>query len=120
MTNPNGTRFETACVRFINSPMIAGLLGVKRFHAYRIARSGRNDKGDIQLTDDVILECKATRKIDLAEAMNQLKAEVHNSGATYGAAVIKRRQKSVGQAYAVMELGDFLQLIAEREGTKIR
>lgn len=109
MTNPNGTRFETACVRYAMS---------RGFRAYRIARSGRNDKGDIQLTEDVILECKATRAIQLAEAMEQLKVEVKNADARYGAAVIKRRQRGVDRSYAVMEYDDFLSLVAEANGGK--
>lgn len=109
MANPprqKGTAFETAVVRYLNS---CG------FNVERRALSGNQDKGDIRGVPEFVLECKATKAIDLAGFVDQTTAESINAGEPYGACIIKRRQKSVDAAYVVMPLWQFAELLSERE-----
>lgn len=110
MANPSkhkGSRFEKDVVDF---------LAVNGFpYAERRALEGINDRGDIAGVPGVVLECKATREIDLATAVNEAEREAANAGVDIFAAVIKRRQKPTSEAYAVMPLRKFVELIRDAE-----
>lgn len=111
MTNPSkiaGTTFETACVRYARDWGFP--------EAERIALHGTQDHGDVRLCRGIILECKNTRAINLAAAVDQAEIEAENGGAWLGVAVIKRRQRSVPAAYAVVSYDALLDLIRRAEG----
>ena len=97
MTNPAGTKLETAVVRWM------------REHGWpfarRLAKEGAKDKGDVTLGDGLPLtiECKARKKFDLAEAIRELEAEMQNAGVPFGYAILKKRGTTdVGKYYAVL------------------
>jgi hypothetical protein len=103
MTNPSkakGTAFETAVVRFLQGRWP----GVERR-----ALAGNKDKGDIQGIPGWVLECKAVQNITLASFVDEALVEAKNAGVPYGAAVIKRRGKGIGQAYVVMTLEQWVE-----------
>lgn len=96
-----GTAFETAVVRFLDEAGVP---------AYRPAPAGSQDKGDVR-AGPWVLECKATRDIRLAEAVDEALTEMANDGATKAAAVIKRRRRNVADAYVVLPLWMFAVLL---------
>ena len=101
-----GTTFESdvvACLQAHGYP-----------HAERRALAGNVDKGDITgLGPRWVIECKAVREITLASFVDEAEVERGNAGADYGVAVVKRRGKNVSQAYAVMPLEKFVELMGE-------
>lgn len=106
-----GTRFETAIVDHMSE---------RGIYARRLPRTGVKDVGDVELRlGDVVvtLEAKATKQIDLAQFVREAEIEARNYAdkfkheETYGAAVVKRRMKGTGEAYVVMELDEFLDLV---------
>jgi Holliday junction resolvase len=109
MANPSkrkGTAWERAVQDYLNE---AGVW------TRRMPPSGSKDVGDLQAEDRdgdlFIVECKATKAIDLAGAVKEAQVEAENAGATYGVAAIKRRQKGVAEGYVVMTLADFAELV---------
>lgn len=110
MANPSkqkGTDWEMRVLRFLAS---YGL------DVQRMPPAGHLDVGDLQLTDRDgdrwCLELKATKGIDLAGAMNELKVEQERAGAAFGAAVFKRRNHDTSRGYVVMELHQLAALLA--------
>jgi hypothetical protein len=102
-----GARFErevVACLRDNGHP-----------YAERAYGAGRpRDVGDIDGLPGFALECKAHRSIDLAGFMNEAAAEADNLGDGVVPVVIaKRRGKPITDAYVVMQLGDWAQLVSE-------
>ncbi len=98
-----GTRWESAVVDFANEhgfPQIE-----------RRALRGVNDCGDLTGLPDWVLECKDEQRIELGTYMNEVKNEVQNDGAFFGAALVKRRQRPVGEGYAVLRIDDFFALL---------
>lgn len=77
----------------------------------RRALSGANDRGDISgvyfMGREVVIECKNHRKMELAEWMDELEAEMGNADAMFGAVVHKRRgcgAANFGETYVSMPL----------------
>jgi Holliday junction resolvase len=108
MSNPSkqkGTAFETGVKKALEA---AG------FDARRMPLSGAKDVGDLNVhihsekgaAYKIVLECKATKSIDLASAVTEANKECDNAEADFGFAVIKRRMKSINDAYVVMTLTD--------------
>jgi hypothetical protein len=117
MTNPAGTRWETALARYL----------VERGHltGMRRSKSGRVDKGDVFGVDDLTIQAKATRDIDLAKGVGQATLQAVNAGTRYFVAVFKARYKSVGDAYVATRLHNYLDLVEEvlqlrRENRRLR
>lgn len=102
-----GTAFESAVVGYLQEHGFP--------YAERRALRGTKDCGDIAGVPGVVIECKATRSIDLATAMNEAEAERCNAEAELGVAVIKRRHRATAGAYVVMTLHQFCQLMADWE-----
>lgn len=98
-----GTQWESECVRYLQDNGIS---------AERRALAGAADKGDISFPPD-IGECKNTQRIDLAGGIDELVKEIQNAGARYGFLLIKRRRKSVADAYAVMTFQQLVSLLKE-------
>ena len=98
-----GTTFEVAVRDHLDGAGVA---------AFRTAPAGARDEGDLLVLDwDAILECKATKAIDLAGAVDEARIEAHHAHRRFGIAVIKRRMASIGKAYVVMELDAFVDLM---------
>lgn len=108
MTNTSkrrGTDWESAVVEELRAHGWAG--------AERRALAGALDKGDIAGVPGVMFECKAERAINLAQYMKEVELQTHNAGASVGVAVVKKRNYGARDAYAVMPLHGFLQLLRE-------
>ena len=97
----------------------------REFTVDRLARTGRNDEGDlaVRLGDlAIVVECKNTRALDLSgfmreatiEALNYQAHRVHASNypeLAVGVSAIKRRNSSIEKTYLCIELGDFCDLL---------
>lgn len=80
--------------------------------AFRTAPTGARDEGDIVCPDwDAIIECKNTKAIDLAGAVDEARLEAHHARRRFGIAIIKRPRANVSKAYVVMALEDFVDLM---------
>jgi hypothetical protein len=84
-------------------------------YAERRALHGTDDRGDIAGVPGVMFECKSVKSITLAEFANEVAVQTKNAGARVGVTVIKRRQRPVGDAYVVMSLAAFVDLIRDDE-----
>jgi len=60
-----------------------------------------------------VCELKATRELDVAGAINEAAKEAANAGARWYAAVLKRRRKPTADAYVVLPLHLFAELVRE-------
>jgi len=100
-----GTAWESAVVAFLQERGFP--------YAERRALRGTDDRGDVAGIPGVVIECKAEKAIALGEYMNEVAVETKNASARVGVAVVKRRQKPVGEAYVVMTLDQFVELLAE-------
>lgn len=105
-----GSQYETDVVRRVRE------LGLP---AERLRLAGANDEGDVAVTDVgvvYIFECKAEQKMDLSgyvreaqvEAGNYAKARGLDPDTVYGVAVVKRRNRPIGESYVITTLDDFL------------
>ena len=98
-----GTTWESAVVTFLRQYTFAK-------HAERRALSGGLDKGDI-INAVHVFECKNTKSIDLAAGLKEAETERVNAGSEFGFLIVKRRQKSTGDAYAVMTLSQLCTIL---------
>lgn len=102
-----GTNWEMRVLRFLES---YGL------DVNRMPPAGTLDVGDLQLVDKDsdrwVIECKATKSLDLAGGMNELRVEQERAGAPFGACIFKRRNHETSRGYVVMELADFAALLS--------
>jgi hypothetical protein len=101
-----GSQFERDVVTYL------------RGHGFRFAErsygAGRpEDVGDIDGLPGFVLECKAHRSIDLAGWIDEAEHERLNARQPFGVVIAKRRNKSTGDAYAVMTLETFSRLVAD-------
>jgi hypothetical protein len=101
-----GTRFESAVVAYLAAWFP---------HVERRALAGGADRGDL-VGLPATVECKATRALDLAGALNEAQAAAARNRDPIYAAVVKRRQHGVSEAYAVMPLSVFAVLLAAWDG----
>ncbi|SRR6266536_4623202 len=105
MTNRAGPRFEQA---------VADFLAEHGFpYAERRVKNGRKDRGDIAGVIGWTLETKALKEMDLAGMMNEARDESANDGTSQYAGILKRRNKPIGEAYVVLPLHLFAELIRE-------
>jgi hypothetical protein len=109
VSNPNkakGTTFESA---------IRDYLVDQGIPAYRPAQAGSKDVGDLHGVSPFVLQAKNYR--DLASALRDGvdgAAKQHvNAKERWGAAVIKRSRRSTKDAYVVMDLATFAEVLAE-------
>lgn len=109
MTNRSkniGTRFETLVVRYLQS---AGFP-----FAERRALQGALDKGDVGGCGNLVFECKAAKRHELSNWMNETVVETRNANADYGILVVKRPAHNTGEEqYAVMRLEDMVRLLRQ-------
>ena len=100
-----GREWENAVARYLRH---AGFNGTERR-----AKAGRYDKGDLIGIPGFMVECKAGRRMDLAEWMEEVRTQTLNAKTPFGALVVKRPRKRVENAYVVMFLEDFARLVKE-------
>lgn len=102
-----GTTFESAVRDYLNASQ-AFANTVQRAPLW-----GAADAGDLLNTGEFTFELKAVKSITLADFLDQARTEAKNAGTRWGAAVIKRRNKSIKDSYVVMALEDYLDMIGE-------
>jgi len=109
MSNPSkqkGTAAETAVVKYLRQN------GFPK--AERRALQGNLDKGDIAGIDDVVLEVKDHKTMNLSGWIKELEVEINNANAFTGVVVHKKRGTlDVGEWYATMPFYMFLDLVRE-------
>lgn len=105
-----GTSFETSVCRYLADE--TGL------DVERRALGGTNDRGDVSgvvvAGERAVLECKATRQLNVADFLRQAETERANDGAGYGFVVWKRPgvgAARIGETAVIMRLQDLAKLI---------
>jgi hypothetical protein len=111
MTNPQkekGTRWETAITRFLQD---AGLF------AYKPRQEGHKDIGDIHVPPFVI-QAKAYKDIlaALRDGVEGAAVQKLHARMPFGVAVVKRPRKPIADAYVVLRLADFPDLVRAVQG----
>jgi len=110
-----GTKWERDVVEYL-TPV---------FETTRLPRTGAKDEGDaeVRIKDylRLVLEAKAVKAINLADFVDQAVLEAghredRTGVPTWGAAVIKRRNKSVGDGYVVFSLEEFREFLVAVAG----
>jgi hypothetical protein len=76
------------------------------------------DKGDLVGIPNFAVECKNQANIDLAGFVDEALIEAKHAGARFGCAIVKRRRKNTKDAYVVMTLEQFSELIGEVYGSR--
>ncbi len=83
-------------------------------HAERRIAGSTIDKGDIYGIIGCVIEAKNEKRIDLAGYMKELKVEIANAKAATGVAIVKKKGTTdVGEAYAVMPVQVWVDLMKE-------
>lgn len=82
--------------------------------AERLPSEGRGDRGDVAGVP-FVLECKAVKREDLAEAMKEARKEAENAGKPGYAVVRPNRGKPVAEAFVTCPLWLFAGLMREDE-----
>lgn len=106
MSNPQkakGTAWETAIQRFLES---AGLF------AYKPRQAGRHDIGDV-IVAPFVIQAKSYRDVlaGIREGVEGVRVQKIHAKMPFGVAVVKRPRKPIEDAYVVMRLGDFPELV---------
>jgi hypothetical protein len=84
-----------------------------KFAERRIAGSTL-DKGDIYGIIGCVIEAKNEKRIDLAGYLKELEVEITNAKAATGVVMVKKRGTTdVGEAYAVMPIRRWVELMKE-------
>jgi hypothetical protein len=84
--------------------------------AERAYGAGRpDDRGDIDGIVGWTLEVKNVRALDLAGWSGEAEAEAHNARHPNWAVVFKRRHRPTGDAYVLLDLATFAELLADEE-----
>lgn len=100
-----GTKFETEVVNYFHH---RGMTDVGRQ-----ILTGNMDLGDIAGLPGWVIECKNVNTANWAQFMDETNVERKNAGAQYGLLVVRRRMKSITQAYAVLPLDQAVTLIGD-------
>lgn len=83
-------------------------------HAERRIAGSTVDKGDIYGIIGCVIEAKNEKRIDLAGYMKELEVEMKNAKADTGVAIVKKRgTTNVGEAYAVMTVDTWVELMKQ-------
>lgn len=100
-----GARFEQ---------QVADYLAANGFpYAERRHSNGAKDRGDIAGVPGWALEVKAERAMDLAGYMAEASVEADHAGTRWFAAIVKRRRKPTAEAYVVLPLRLFAEMLRE-------
>jgi hypothetical protein len=106
VTNPKGTRLETAIANY--------LIARGWPYAKRIPKGGARDKGDVTLGDGfpVTIQAKDRKGFEMAETQRGLKDQMHNADVPWGFAVHKKRGTTkVGEYYAVLPVDVMMDIL---------
>ena len=88
-------------------------------NAERRALAGGKDKGDV-INTPVVWEMKNARRFQLSAWMDETEQERVNAGVDIGVLVIKRVQKNIDKAYAIVPLWQMAALLKERDEQRSR
>ena len=100
-----GTAAETAVVTYLSQFFD---------RVERRTLSGKNDKGDISLDKDFVIEVKNHQRMELATWCDEAITEKANAGARFGVVWHKRTRKgSPGDWYVTMSGEDFTNMVAD-------
>jgi hypothetical protein len=115
VTATNGARMKAKGSAF-EREVVRVLRGHGHPRAERAYGAGRpRDIGDVSHVPGFAVEVKACRSIDLAGWCDEATREAGNVGAgTVGVVVAKRRRRPAEDAYVVLRLADFAELVAAR------
>lgn len=102
-----GSTFERAVVEYLADHGFP--------QAERRVSNGTKDRGDVAGIKGWVLEVKNCARIDLAGFMAEAKAEAANAGVDRYAAVVKKRQHGVADAYAVVPFWLLAELLADAD-----
>lgn len=116
MSNPSkakGTRWESA---------IAAHLRERDLPAHRVVQTGSSDVGDIHGVSPFVIQAKDRRDVldGIREGLDAVQKQAAAAGERWGVVVAKRARKPVGEAYVVMRLDTFAELLAELHGQERR
>ena len=113
MSNPQkarGTKWERAVLAFCREHIDP--------RAYKPRQEGHKDIGDVH-AGDLVIQCKDWKSWEAAirEGLDGARVQAVHAAASspphvrYGVAVVKRARRPVGDAYVVMALDDFAELV---------
>lgn len=111
MANPNkarGTRWEVKVCDYLREQGFT--------ETFRLAPGGELDPGDVGGIPDWALECRDHAKHDLSKNVRDANQRAINKGSKFGAAVMKKRQHPVEDAYVVLDLQTFARVLNELAG----
>lgn len=101
-----GTRWETELAGYLLDSLTRPI--------HRLAQHGTNDIGDLAIEGvPVTIEAKNANKIELGEWMTETVVEQRQRGTRWGALFIRRRGRACGDAYVVMTLAQWCDLVSE-------
>ena len=108
MSHPNkvkGTRFESDVANYLTAR--------KPYPVERRASHGAADRGDLIGVPDWVVECKNVQAWakGLHLFVYEAECEAENAGVPFGAVVVKRRNRPVEDAYVVMSLRQFVEVL---------
>lgn len=119
MTNPKGTIFSTAILKWLRG---AGA------EAEKLVQAGSNDEGDMKVVvagKTYVFELKATKKLDLPSAWKEAEIEAENYAKARGLeytppayAVIKRSRAGIEKAWVICSLEAWLKERGDSIDTK--
>jgi hypothetical protein len=106
-----GTRFESAVRDHLRS------LGIP---AYRATQEGHDDTGDLHGVDPFILQAKDWQNVTAAlrEGVDGAQRQARAAGRPFGAAVVKRARRSTGEAYVIMTLDTWADVLTSLRGVR--
>jgi len=107
MANPSkrkGTKFESE---------VCAYLVARGLDCERRALTGTQDRGDVAGIPGWVLELKNQNSSNWAEWMDETERERRNDHADFGLLVVRRRLKSIEQAYAVLPLKQAVSIILD-------
>jgi hypothetical protein len=100
-----GARFEQQVVDY--------LIGHGFPYAERRVMGGTRDRGDIAGVIGWTLEAKSEQRLDLAGAIGEAAVEAAHAETRWYATILKRRRRPIGDAYVVLPLHLFADLLRE-------
>lgn len=109
MPNPNkkrGAAFELAVRRFLMDHDI---------DAYKPAEQGLSDSGDIHGVTPFVVQAKDWQNVTSAinAALAGVARQKKYAGETYGAAIVARAGRPAREAYVVLSMEDFVDIVHE-------
>ena len=109
MTSPErrkGSQFERDVVAYLQAN--------GHRYAERAYGAGRpDDRGDIDGIPGFAIECKNHRALDLAGWCTEASAEAANARRPRWAVIFKRKQRATADAYVLVSLATFAELLAD-------